>query len=99
MRRDLGAEIVIVVAQPLQRLEIIVVINRRQHGAEPAEFFAVLLAFAIALLDQRGQEVALADGNELIGAVVRRAIRNVGHGSAYMVRASAVKALRDSGSR
>ena len=37
MRLDLGAEIVIVVAQPLERLEIFVVIDRRQHVAEPAE--------------------------------------------------------------
>ena len=99
MRRDLGAEIVIVVTQPLECLEIIVVKDRRQHVAEPAKFFAVFVAFEGALLDQRGQDVALADRNELVEAVVRRVMGNVGHGSAYMVRASAVKALRDAGSR
>ena len=35
----------------------------------------------------------------VIEAVVRGALRNVGHGGAYMVRASAVKALREAGSR
>jgi hypothetical protein len=100
MRRDLGAEIVIVVAQPLERFEIIVVIDRRQHVAEPAEFFAVLVAVECAVFEQSELNVALADRNELIETVVRRVMGNVGHhGSAYMVRASAVKALRESGLR
>ena len=99
MRRDVGAEIIIVVAQPLERLEIFIVIDGRQHVAEPAKLLALLVVCAGVLFDQSGQDVAFADRNELIETVVRRAMGNVGHGGAYMVRASAVKALREAGSR
>jgi hypothetical protein len=99
MRRDIGTEIIVVAAQPLQHLEIIEVVDRRQHLAEPAELVALVVACKRALFDQGVEQIALADWNELIEAVGRRMMLRVAHCAVYMVRASAVKALRESGSR
>lgn len=99
MRRDLGVEIVIVAAQALERREILVVIDRGDHRAQPSEFFPLGVVGKSAVRDQRLKNVALAHRNEpVVGGVAPGLPRNVAHGGGYIVRASAVKALRDCGS-
>ena len=72
MRIDLGIEIVVVVAQPFQRFEIFVMVDRSQHPAELAEFFPIVVVGKSALLRQSREDVALADRDELVvGAVAR----------------------------
>ena len=95
-------------AQPLEQREILVVIDRSQHLAKLAKFFALGVACECALFDQSLDNVVLANRNEPIESVSRgmmlnlpswRSVMPIDHGDAYIVRASAVKALRESGSR
>ena len=64
-------EIVIVAAQTLERREIFVMIDRRQHLAKPAEFVARPVADERALFDQGVEDVVLADRNEPVAAIAR----------------------------
>ena len=69
MRRDLGVEIVVVVAQPLERREIFVVIDRGQHFAEPPEFLAAGRIAERMLLRQRQQKIRPAEREIAIACV------------------------------
>jgi hypothetical protein len=70
---ELGVEVEVVVAQPLELVEIFVVVDRRQETADLAELLALLLAAERPMLDQRIEQVGFADGDELIA--VGRAAR------------------------
>ncbi len=65
-RCELGIEVEIGVTQLLELVEILVVIDRRQQPADLAELAALLLAAEGAMLDQRVENVGLADGDELV---------------------------------
>ena len=69
-RIELGIEVVIVVTQPLELVEILVVIDRRQKPADLAELLALPLAAERPVLDQRCEQIGLADGDELVAVVV-----------------------------
>jgi hypothetical protein len=64
MRLDLGIEIEVVVAQPLEPLEIFVMINRCQQAADLAEVGALPFAAERSALDQGVDELGLADRDE-----------------------------------
>jgi len=70
VRVELGIEIEVVVAQPLELVEIFVVIDRRQEAADVPELLALLLAAERAVLDQRIEDVGLADRDELVALAV-----------------------------
>ena len=83
VRVELGIEIVVIVAQPLEPGEIFVVIDRGEQAADLPELLALVLAREMAVLDQRVENVGLADRDELVPvrgrAVVVAVIRR--HGS------------------
>ena len=79
MRIDVGGEVEIVLAQPLQPLEIVVVTDGREPPADLAEACPLAFAAERPMLRQRIQQVALADGNEPLaaaGAAVGGGIRH-----------------------
>jgi len=101
MRRRLRVEIIVVIAQPLERREILVVIDRREQRAQPAEFFPLGIVGKAAARCQRVDDIALAHGDGPLGGVasgLSHGVASVAHGDGYIVRASVVKALRDCGS-
>jgi hypothetical protein len=61
-----GIEVVIVPAQHFEALEIFVMIDRAQHAAHLAKLRLERVVPELAILDQRIQNVALADRDELI---------------------------------
>ena len=67
MGHDLRVEIVVVVAQPLERREILVMADRGEHRAQPAEFFPLGIVGKAAARDQRVENVALAHRDEPLG--------------------------------
>ena len=66
MAVEVGAEIEVVVAQPFELIEILVVIDRAEQAAELAELFPLRLAGERAMRDDGVQDVDLAGGNEMI---------------------------------
>src|SRR5256885_12256559 len=63
---DLGIEVKVVLAQTFELLEILVMINGRQHPADLAEFAALGPAAQRSMLDQCVEQVGLTYGNELV---------------------------------
>lgn len=83
VRLDLRIEIEVIGAQPLQPVEIFVVVDRAEQPAKLAEL-VVVVAGERTVLDQRGEDVDLADRNELIAVGGRRHSRTLAlrHGHA-----------------
>src|SRR5580692_8764993 len=69
--RDLGTEIVVVVAQTVERLGIFVVTDRSQRSREAPEQFALIGVCKTALRDHGGQEIFLANRDESVASLVR----------------------------
>ena len=69
MAVGVGAEIEVVVAQPLELIEILIVIDRAEQAAELAEFLALRLAGERAVRDDGVEDVDLAGGNEMVPLV------------------------------
>ena len=63
---ELGAEVEVVVAELLEPVEILVVIDRAEQLAELAKFLAVGFAAETAVGDHGVENVDLAGGNEMI---------------------------------
>ena len=61
-----GTEIEVVVAQPLELIEILIVIDRAEQAAKLAELFPLRLAAERAIRDDRVEDVDLAGGNEMV---------------------------------
>ncbi len=74
MRVELGIEVEIGVAQMFEPVEIFIVIDRPEQAADPAEFFALLLARELPMLDQRVEDIDLADRNEMAAVVLGAAV-------------------------
>src|SRR5260370_13774905 len=66
VRVELGIEIEIVVPQPLERIEIVVVIDSGKACADLPEFLPLCFARKRSMPDKRIQQIILADGNELL---------------------------------
>ena len=78
VRGQLRIEIVVGVPQLLEAVEIFVVIDRRQHLADLPELLALAVVRELAMLDQRVEDVGLADRDEvasLVGGRGRAAVR------------------------
>src|SRR4051812_28998922 len=61
-----GVEVEVVVAQPLELIEILIVIDRAEQAAELAELFPLGLARERAIRNDRIEDVDLAGGNEMV---------------------------------
>jgi hypothetical protein len=71
MRIELGIEVVM--AQPLELVEVFVVIDRGQEAADLAELLPFRRAGERSMLDQRVEQVRLAHRDELVPLVGRAA--------------------------
>ena len=66
MACDLRIEIVIIIAQPIERLGIFVVTDRAQRTRKTPEKFAFRRVCQVALLYQGTEEIFLANWDKLI---------------------------------
>jgi hypothetical protein len=66
MAVGVGTEIEVVVAQPLELIEILIVIDRAKQLAELAELLPLRLVFEYAMRDDGIEDVDLAGGNEMV---------------------------------
>ena len=66
MRGDLGIEVEVVLAQPLELREIFVMEDRREHASDLAELVMHGLAGGFVLRGQRVQNVGLAHRYEMV---------------------------------
>ena len=69
MRVALGLEIEVIVAQPLELTERLIMIDRRQNPADLAKLLALGVAKR-AMLDQRVEQLGFANGYELVARAV-----------------------------
>ena len=66
---SVGAEIEVVVAQSLELIEILIVIDRAKQFAELAELLPFWFAAERAIRDDRIEDIDLAGGNEMVPLV------------------------------